>query len=103
MGVSMWSRLDFQRPANDWENADWDEVTRYMPAVTAMKLVDMRASERAAWMEALVGSVYHTRTHGRHLVNQTFTVRTGVTLTQFLPRLQAVSARLSAIGIGMPE
>ena len=102
VGVSKWSRLDFQRPASDWENADWDEVTRHMPAVTTMKLAGMRASSRAAWMEALVGSAYHLCTQGRHLPNQRFELQAEVAMTVLLPRLQAVCAGLSAIGIDMP-
>ena len=33
MNVKQWARIDFQRPAQDWENADWDEVCRRMPGV----------------------------------------------------------------------
>ena len=73
-----------------------------MPAVTTMKLVGMRATERAAWMEALVGSVYHRCSQGRHLLDQAVAVRAEVAMDVFLPRLHAARARLSAIGIDMP-
>ena len=71
-------------------------------AVTELKMAGMRASERAAWMESLVGSVYHTLTQGQHLPSQAFGVKSKTTAEQFLAVLLAVSARLSAMGVPMP-
>jgi hypothetical protein len=98
--VNQFSRIDFQRPASDWENADWDEVCRHLTRTRAIMLFGARASERCSWMEAMVGCVFHAGTAGQLLKGQRFGVksRSGNHLTQ----LAAVWERMAAIGSPLP-
>ena len=76
-GVKQWSRIDFNRPAADWMNWQWDEVARHMPSILPARLADCNATLPASWMEAIVGTVYQLCTGARQLrsKNQSLGIR----------------------------
>ena len=65
----LFARVDFYRPRMDWQNVDWDELTRHMPKVlkSPQILGYARPAARASWMECMTGLAFHARYHSRFL------------------------------------
>lgn len=101
-GMRQWSRIDFFRPAPDWVNADWDETLRGCPRISSFLLHEFRASQRATWMECLVGAVYHVGTQAVHLPNNILSVRGPAGPHAMLFQLAELWRCLVALQIPMP-
>ena len=100
-GMRQWSRIDFFRPEL-LTNADWDETLRSCPRISSLLLHDFRASQRASWMECLVGAVYHIGTQAVHLPNSILSVRGPAGPHAMLFQLAEVWRCLVALRIPMP-
>ena len=100
--LKQWSRIDFCRPADDWENADWDKVARNCRGLSQSLLLNSRASERASWMECLVGAVYHVCTQGHYLQDSRLCVEGAADAFATRQQLIEIWTCLTALGIPMP-
>ena len=85
----------------DWENAEWDEVARGCERICNFMLRDFRASQRASWMECMVGSVYHIGTQAKYLHPTVFGVLGCAGKQAMLQQLDDVWHCLAQLGISM--
>ena len=102
-GSRAWSRIDFFRPACDWSNADWDEVCRGCEDLCEFLLPDFRATQRASWIECMVGSVYHVSTNGAYLTSSAISVRSTAGKEIMLRQLRVIWDCLRQLTIPMPD
>ena len=90
------------RPADDWQNADWAELANGCSWLSSTMLCEFRASQKASWMECLVGAVYHVGTQAVHLPHSILNVRGPAGTQAMLLQLAEVWRCLVALRIPMP-